>query len=733
MGVVPFPHQATWWSASDGYILHDAPAGEGEEGMLVKLGDGSVERRLLTPRNGGRARVIADLGAFKTGKSYGSALWATGFAVVPGARVQLVGIEYDICEPEFNYLIEFLLSESGMGMKYDVLQNRPKDGRMWMELSDSGARFEAKSWERKDSMKGKEIDCLTGDAPIWMGDFSFKPIKDVCVGDEVIGWGDQRRERNGVWPKNVRKGLTRTRVLGVHKKLDTVWRLTLESGKIIECTPSHRWLSDPTNKKFPKPKVGRTLCHVIDIPRPLQEHEKFDAGWLAGIYDGEGHRNQICQSLTANPAVFARIEEKLSALGFKHGRVSGGTTGVEWHGGRQAALNFLHFTGSTRFLRHADEYILGGRCINYRDKIVKIEEVGEKDVYCLQTGTETYIAHGYVSHNCYLYCEAYMLPGIECYTSFSQNLRARNGYAVFPTTPDRPWVQELHNAAHSGLPEFDAWHCTCGVHSSENPFTFDKNAMERDRSLMTREKFQIHYEGKLGDYVGRVYNYQRGERTFTSLTHPRLFSGGSTRDHLIIPDGWELVSGADTGTYSGGVVVAFSPEGDAFVIDEFPNYRYVAGTPEMDETMSIPSWAGGFVHRVVQLGGRAFAWADKNSQFKREVRNYGLHLESNLVPLEARTEISREYFQQGKIWLAPWLKVLPFELENACWPEEASASGKFARIKDRDHTLDGLEHVLSKRPRGRGRQTEMEKKTWVEGFLGRNFSAKISGDPHGVL
>lgn len=489
--ITPFPHQGSWWAAADGEVLLDIEEEDPTApGMVVRLADGRLERRSLIPRSGGRARVIADLGAFKIGKSYSSALWTAAFACIPNARVQLVGLEYDICAPEFEYICEFLLSDRGMGMKADSVQNRPRDGRMWLDIAETGARFEAKSWERKDTMKGKEIDC-------------------------------------------------------------------------------------------------------------------------------------------------------------------------------------------------------------------------------------------------YLYCEAYMLPGLECYTSFSQNLRARNGYAVFATTPDRPWVQEIHNAAHSGMKEFDAWHCTCGVHSSQNHYTFDQGAMDRDRNLMTREKFQIHYEGKLGDFVGRVYNYQRGERTFTPATHPHLFNGnGGGRENLRIPDGWKLESGADTGTYSSAITVAFSPDGDAFVLEEFPNYRYVAGVPELDESVTIPSWAGCVADTIVKWGGQAFAWADQNSQFKREVQNYGLTLESNRVPLEARTEIAREYFKQDKVWLAPWLQVLPFELENACWPEEATSSGKFARIKDRDHTLDGLEHVLSKRPRGKGTSSESKKKLWIEQFMGRDLRGRRNVDPH---
>jgi hypothetical protein len=162
-------------------------------------------------------------------------------------------------------------------------------------------------------------------------------------------------------------------------------------------------------------------------------------------------------------------------------------------------------------------------------------------------------------------------------------------------------------------------------------------------------------------------------------------------------------------------LVAFSPSGDAFVIEEFPNYRYVAGTPERDEQVSIPQWANQVSSRTYELGGRPNFWADPNSQFKGELRNYHMTLLPAKVPVETRTEIAREYFEHGKIFLAPWLAVLPFELENAAWPEEASLSGKFSRVKDRDHTLDPIEHILARRPMGRIHQDDLPKGSWAAG------------------
>lgn len=125
---------------------------------------------------------------------------------------------------------------------------------------------------------------------------------------------------------------------------------------------------------------------------------------------------------------------------------------------------------------------------------------------------------------CYAYCEAYQLPGLECYTSISQNLRQEQGWAIFATTPDRPWVTVFHKYGHGKDP---VYHCVCGVDARVNPFTYDQRARDRDDpdkgGLMTKEKYAISWCGQMGKYVGSVYNYVQGQRVFSPLTHPAMF------------------------------------------------------------------------------------------------------------------------------------------------------------------------------------------------------------------
>lgn len=124
----------------------------------------------------------------------------------------------------------------------------------------------------------------------------------------------------------------------------------------------------------------------------------------------------------------------------------------------------------------------------------------------------------------YYFAEAHQLPGLEVLTTNAQNLREELGFAVFTTTPDTAWVSVLHEQGHGKDPD---WHCTCEVDSRCNAYTYDQRQRDRDDpekdGIMTRERFAISWQGKLGHFVGRVYDVTRGSRVFTVETHPQLW------------------------------------------------------------------------------------------------------------------------------------------------------------------------------------------------------------------
>ncbi len=174
--------------------------------------------------------------------------------------------------------------------------------------------------------------------------------------------------------------------------------------------------------------------------------------------------------------------------------------------------------------------------------------------------------------------------------------------------------------------------------------------------------------------------------------------------YLSLPAHWDVFCACDTGTYMSAVVGAVpnEPPYALYFLAEFPNYRYVGTEIELIG-MSMTEWALGVTEFWSRLRPErsCSAWADPNSQFKAEFRHLGIHLRGNQRGLDVRTEVLREYRQANRMWLAPWLSVLPYEMERARWPDQETAAGTFRRVKTQDHTLDCAEHIASRRPRGR--------------------------------
>lgn len=203
-----------------------------------------------------------------------------------------------------------------------------------------------------------------------------------------------------------------------------------------------------------------------------------------------------------------------------------------------------------------------------------------------------------------------------------------------------------------------------------------------------------------------------------------------------LPPGWKFYFAADTGTYMSGAFTVFPPDSlDAFVVETFPNYRYVGGEIEL-VGYSVPEWSRWVTDTWKQyIPGKSKlkGVVDENSQFKTELQNYNINVHGNPVKLELRVEITREYFQNRRIHLAPWLDgVLAYEIEHAVWPDDTNSAGKFERVKEQDHTLDCIEHICSQRPRNK-KLTQSKRESFKERFLRENrWTDRMPGreDPH---
>lgn len=76
--------------------------------------------------------------------------------------------------------------------------------------------------------------CTETSEPLLMADLSYKPIGEVMVGDEVLGWHRPDGKSN-----KVATAATVTHVM--HREAEAV-KLTFESGAMVVCTPDHNWM-----------------------------------------------------------------------------------------------------------------------------------------------------------------------------------------------------------------------------------------------------------------------------------------------------------------------------------------------------------------------------------------------------------------------------------------------------------------------------------------------------------
>ena len=249
--------------------------------------------------------------------------------------------------------------------------------------------------------------CSPPVSAIWWGDLTFKPLGAVQAGDEVMGF-ERYTPEGSTFSLN---RLKRATVEAIRVRESPIVRVTMESGRSFRCTPDHRWYnpcwSPAANRRWPDypqwitPEVGRQLLHVADDPGEVPAGLERTAGWLGGIYDGEGSWIQISQCPDHNPLVHAAISEALNKLDIPY-TAGGPTNGGHFHtltGGRQAYLKFLLWCQPVKRQAIAEK-IASGRRFGHRDRIISVEPDGYGEVLSMTTSSGNYVAWGYASRNC---------------------------------------------------------------------------------------------------------------------------------------------------------------------------------------------------------------------------------------------------------------------------------------------------------------------------------------------
>ncbi len=143
---------------------------------------------------------------------------------------------------------------------------------------------------------------------------------------------------------------------------------------------------------------------IEDVIRwPDHPSRDWCKGFLAGIFDAEGHFGQVIRISNADPDMIAWTVRCLDRFGFRSIVEAASPTGVRnvrILGGLVEVLRFFH-TVDPAITRKRD---IAGRAIkNTADlQVASIEALAvELPMYDITTGTGDFIANGVVSHNCF--------------------------------------------------------------------------------------------------------------------------------------------------------------------------------------------------------------------------------------------------------------------------------------------------------------------------------------------
>jgi hypothetical protein len=249
------------------------------------------------------------------------------------------------------------------------------------------------------------FECVVPGTRVLTSGLEWLPVEKLGPGDELVGF-DKEPGWNCKW--------RRATVLSNELLIRPCVRIQTDRGEVT-VSETHRFVL--TNAK------GRSkwvLAQDVKEGDPLQffgepweVDRSWEAGWLAGFYDGEGslaaykeNRRNIhlltCCQLPGPTAEFAL--KLLSAKGFDYGLKKNAQTGVlRWYlRGPQAKMRFLGSIRPERLLRVSERAWLNHSTHPSRARpaiVQAVSLVGREEVHAVGTSTGTLVTDGFLSHN----------------------------------------------------------------------------------------------------------------------------------------------------------------------------------------------------------------------------------------------------------------------------------------------------------------------------------------------
>lgn len=274
--------------------------------------------------------------------------------------------------------------------------------------------------------------CVTPDTPVLCSDFTWRPAGELLPGDEIISFDEEDTsvDRSNGRPLLGRKYRTAEIVVNqpIVKKCVTV---STDIGDDVTSSVDHPFLVRVPNGKKSKDcwewKIAEDLIpgdRIAFFGRPWEFDESREAGWLAGMFDGEGSlsrgtndggtskaRSGIQPAILAisqnEGGVLDRLKASLGERGFDYSLTRNQRdTCAELviRGGRREVMRFLGMMKPGRFMERDLSFLWENVSLKLNKSVgaavvTEVKNVGDSTVASIQTSNGTFITAGYLTHN----------------------------------------------------------------------------------------------------------------------------------------------------------------------------------------------------------------------------------------------------------------------------------------------------------------------------------------------
>jgi|SaaInlV_165m_DNA_1040744.scaffolds.fasta_scaffold08069_4 SpoVK/Ycf46/Vps4 family AAA+-type ATPase len=260
------------------------------------------------------------------------------------------------------------------------------------------------------------LACHTPDTRILTTDLKWVPAKDISEGDEIWALDEHRSEKQSLTGRETSRKFKKGKVISSFTARKECVRVHLDTGESYVCTVDHPWLSSGAFGRGGRNlewQQAKDLLERPDLCRPFipwETDESWEAGWIAGMLDGEGNVRYgrekqasgvaIVQTLGKTANKMKDVITKYCNFSDKIRKVPGNKDQLRMIsvGGFSDAASLI---GRVRADRLINKFDFSGTIVqnNHPAKVVRLELIGMQEIQSIETDAHTYFAEGFAVHN----------------------------------------------------------------------------------------------------------------------------------------------------------------------------------------------------------------------------------------------------------------------------------------------------------------------------------------------